>query len=686
MASDTVLTLEISGALSDGPPQTGLAGLLAGPQRNLSDVLGALERARSDPRVKGLMLRIGGGELGLAQVQELRDAIRDFRAKGKPVFAYSDSYGEFESGTAAYYLASSCDEVWLQPLGLLSLVGLRAEQPFFRGSLDKLGIVPRFDKREEYKTAMNMLTDTAMTPAQREETTSLLTSLRGQIVSGIAQGRKLDPALVGDLIDKGPYLAQEALDNHLVDHLGYGEDALAGLKQAAGGDVKTMTLAHYLDRVGPPHAKGPVIALIYADGLMVRGKSDDTGLLGNGLMGSESVIHAFRLAERDKDVRAILFRIDSPGGSAVAAESVWNEVKAARAAGKKVIVSMGGVAGSGGYYIASDADKIVAEPATLTGSIGVLAGKVLVNGLSDKLGVTWDDVDTGGNAAMFSPIEDFSPAGHARFEAMLDDIYAGFKSRVAEGRKMDADCGRERGQGPGLDRRAGDADQAGRRARRLRGGARLGQGPGRHRGRSGFRSAHLSRAGRPSGSAAQPAFRRRRRRHAGPGPRVFRHAAAPGRIARGAAGRAGDAAVGRSARLFARTARPVRAAPTRQSCRSAGPGPGGSRHPPGSGRRARKWPGCRKPRPMPATLDAASSRLCSIAPARGGSNTTASKPASSCGVKGRRARSRCSTVTRSASLARDTACFSALTESPSPSTAWTADFLASAKLNVPSPA
>ncbi len=439
VASGTVLTLEISGALPDGPPQTGLAGLIAGPQRSLNDVLGALERARSDPRVKGLALRIGGGGFGLAQAQELRDAIRDFRATGKPVFAYSDSYGEFESGTTAYYLASSCDEVWLQPLGLLSLVGLRAEQPFFRGTLDKLGVVPRFDKREDYKTAMNMLTETSMTPAQREETTSLLASLRGQIVAGIAAGRKLDPARVGDLIDQGPYLAQEALDNHLVDHIGYGEDALAALKQRVGGDAKTMTLAHYLDRVGPPHAKGPVIALIYADGLMVRGKSDDTGLLSNGLMGSESVVHAFRLAERDKDVRAILFRIDSPGGSAVAAESVWNEVKAARAAGKPVIVSMGGVAGSGGYYIAADADKIVAEPATLTGSIGVLAGKVLINGLSDKLGVSWDAVDSGGNAAMFSPIEDFSPASHARFEAMLDDTYAGFKSRVAEGRKMDAE-------------------------------------------------------------------------------------------------------------------------------------------------------------------------------------------------------------------------------------------------------
>ncbi len=439
VASNTVLTLDLPGTLPDSPPQKGLAALLEGQQQSLGDVLNALERGRADPRVKGLMLRIGGGEFGLAQIQELRDAIRDFRAKGKPVFAYSDSYGEFESGTAAYYLASSCDEVWLQPLGLLSLVGLRAEEPFFRGSLDKLGVAPRFDKREDYKTAMNMLTETSMTPAQREETTSLLTSLRGQIAAGIAEGRNLDPATVGDLIDKGPYLAQEALDNHLVDHVGYGEDALKALETRAGEGAKTMTLAHYLDRAGPPHAKGPVIALIYADGLMTRGKSSDTALLGNGTMGSDSVIHAFRLAEHDPDVRAILFRIDSPGGSAVAAESIWNEVKAAHAAGKPVVVSMGGIAGSGGYYIAASADQIVAEPATLTGSIGVLAGKMLINGLSDKLGVTWDAVDGGGNAAMFSPVEDFSPAGHARFEAMLDDIYAGFKARVAEGRKMDAD-------------------------------------------------------------------------------------------------------------------------------------------------------------------------------------------------------------------------------------------------------
>ena len=436
---DTVLTLELSGDLPDGPPQTGLAGLLAEKQMTLVDVLGALQRAGDDPHVKGLALTIGGGEFHLAQVEELRDAIDAFRAKGKIVFAFSDSYGEFESGTTAYYLASSSDEIWLQPLGLLSLVGLRAEEPFFRGSLDKLGVAPRFDKREEYKTAMNMLTETGMTPAHREETTSLLTSLRGQIVAGIASGRKLDPALVGTLIDKGPYLASEALDNHLIDHVDYAPAALAALKARIGAESKTISLGHYLERVDPPHAKGPVIALIYADGLMVRGKGGGE-LLGNGTMGSESVIHSFRLAERDPAVRAILFRIDSPGGSATAAESIWNEVKAARAGGKPVIVSMGDVAGSGGYYIAAGADKIVAEPATLTGSIGVLAGKMLLNGISDKLGVTWDSVDTGGNAAMFSPIQDWTPEGHARFEAMLDDVYTGFKARVSEGRSMDANA------------------------------------------------------------------------------------------------------------------------------------------------------------------------------------------------------------------------------------------------------
>ena len=439
IADNTVLTLDIDGALPDGPQDKGLLDLLSGNPETLRDVLDALDRAGGDARIKGVLLRLNTSDLPVAQAQELRDAISAFRAKGKPVFAYADTFGEFAPGTRGYYLAAACDEIWLQPLGLVGLVGLRAEQPFFKGTLDKLGVVPHFEAREQYKTAMNMLTESRMTAPHREETQSLLDSVYAQILAGIEEGRKIDDATLRGLFDKGPFLAQEAVDNRLIDHLGYAGDALDALKNRAGAGAKAERLARYLDQVGHPHRHGPVVAVIHASGLMVRGKSNSNALYGGGVMGSDSVIRAFRLAKDDKDVRAILFRIDSPGGSATAAESIWNEVKAVRQAGKPVVVSMGDVAGSGGYYIAAAANKIVAEPATLTGSIGVVAGKILVGGLADKLGVTMDSVQTSDSAAMFSATEDFTPAGQKRFEAMLDDIYAGFKARVAEGRQMDSD-------------------------------------------------------------------------------------------------------------------------------------------------------------------------------------------------------------------------------------------------------
>ena len=440
IADTTVLTLNITGTLPDAPQKTGVLDLLSGSQPTLIDVLNALERAGDDARVKGLLLRIEDSDIGLAQAEELRDALAAFRAKGKPVIAVADSFGEFGSGTRGYYLAAGSDEIWLQPMGLLGLVGLRAEEPFFRGTLDKLGIVARFDHREEYKTAMNPLTETKMTPAHREETQAILDSAYEQIVSGISSDRKLDESRVRALIDQGPLLAAQAVDAHLIDRIGTATEALAALKARAGGDANILSLEHYLDRAGAPHRQGPVVALIYADGLMMRGKSDGGGLLGSGVMGADNVVHAFRLAQEDKDVRAILFRIDSPGGSAVAAETVWNAVNEARAAGKPVIVSMGSVAGSGGYYIAAGADQIVAEPATLTGSIGVVAGKFVLTGLMDKLGITADAAQTSDSAAILSPLQDFTPQGYARFEAVLDDIYAGFKTRVAQGRKMDTDA------------------------------------------------------------------------------------------------------------------------------------------------------------------------------------------------------------------------------------------------------
>ena len=438
IADNTVLMLDLGGGFPDAPPSSALSKLLFPGRPPLRDVLNALERAGDDPRVSGLVARFGDGEMGLAEAQELRDAVAAFRAKGKRAIAYSDSFGEFSSGTRSYYIASAFDQIWLQPLGLVGLVGLRVEQPYFRGTLDRLGVVPRFDHREEYKSAADPITQNAMTAPDRAQVEALLNSVYGQVASGIAAGRKLDVATVRGLVDRGPLLAQEALAAHLVDHIGYSDDAIAALGARPGGDRRLMPLTRYLAAVGEPHARGPTIALIYASGLIQRGRAEANPLTGSSGLGADAVVQAFRMAARDRDVRAILFRIDSPGGSAVASETIWRATVEAKAAGKKLIVSMGDVAGSGGYYVAAAADKIVAEPATLTGSIGVLGGKLLLNGLLDKIGANTSAVQVGADAGLFSAFEDFSPDGRRRFESFLDDVYAVFKDRVAQGRKLDA--------------------------------------------------------------------------------------------------------------------------------------------------------------------------------------------------------------------------------------------------------
>src|SRR5580704_3868943 len=259
LAANTILTLDLSDALPDAPGDRGISRLIFPSGLSLADTLGALERAGDDPHIKGLVARIGDGNMGLAQVQELRDAIATFRAKGKRAIAYADTFGELSSGTRSYYLATSFDEIWLQQLGMVGLVGLRAELNFFRGTLDMLGIVPDFAHREEFKDAANRMTETAMTGPEREELTALLQSIYGQIIEGIAADRKLEPDVVRALVDRAPLLLDEAVKAHLIDHVGDRENALASL----GGTSPLLSLERYLDQVGPPHQSGPTIALIY---------------------------------------------------------------------------------------------------------------------------------------------------------------------------------------------------------------------------------------------------------------------------------------------------------------------------------------------------------------------------------------------------------------------------------------
>jgi protease-4 len=435
-----VLTADLTGGLTDSAEPGPLSRFAYGQKTTLRDFVDALERAGDDPRVKSLFIQLGDDSLALAKTQQVRDAIAGFRAKGKFAVAYADTFGEGGPGTRPYYLATACDEIWLQPLGEVGLTGLRSETPFLKGLFDKLGIATDFEHREEYKTATNSLTETQMTGPQREEVEALLTSMSGQIDRGIAAARKLSEAEVERLVDSAPIAAEAAKTAGLIDRIAYRDEAMARAQQHAGTGAKFETVSRYLAAAGRPHRSGTKIALIYGTGLITRTGSDAAALTEDTQFTARALARAFTAAERDKDVRAIIFRIDSPGGSAIASETIWREVARARERGKPVVVSMGDVAASGGYYVAAPADKIVAEPATLTGSIGVLGGKIILGGLMEKLGITTDGAQRGANADMYSAMQDFSPQARQHFVEELDETYRGFKDRVAAGRHLSPDA------------------------------------------------------------------------------------------------------------------------------------------------------------------------------------------------------------------------------------------------------
>ncbi len=440
LPNNIILSADLNRGLAEGRGEEGWRRLVLGGKPSLRDFLDALQAAGADPRVKGILARVGDDETGLAEAQQVRDAIAAFRAKGKFAVAFAESFGEFGAGTRPYYLATAFDQIWLQPMGSLGLTGLYAESTFFKGALDLVGIAPEFDHRGQFKTAANVLTETRMTPPAREEVEDLLASISEQVVGGIAQARKLSPDAIRGAIDRAPLLPDEALQAKLVDRLGYRDDAIAAAHKRAGSDAEIVDLATYLDGAGRPNRKGERIALIYGSGLIVRGGGAANPLAGSDEMAANDMTRAFRDAVRDPKVRAILFRIDSPGGSVTASETIWHDVVFARERGKPVIVSMGNVAGSGGYYVAAPADKIVAEPATLTGSIGVLAGKLVVAKLLKKIGVSTDAAQFGANAAMFSATSDFSRLARGRLQAFLDATYQGFKDHVAAGRHLTPDA------------------------------------------------------------------------------------------------------------------------------------------------------------------------------------------------------------------------------------------------------
>ena len=414
----------------------------------LRDAVGAIYRAAEDRRVSGLIARVQFSAAPPGAVQELREAIAAFAAV-KPTVAWAETY----PGTLSYYLASVFGEVWMQPSGTVGLIGFATNALFLRDALDKAGIQAQFTARGEYKSAANMFTQDRYTDAHREADSRLIDSLHSQVWQGIAEARGLDVSVLDTLADRAPLLRDDAVDASLIDRVGFRDEAYRRIGELTDPDADSnpdsddapprLFLSRYAQTREqgrpslPGRKKDPAVAVITVAGPIVGGRGGP-GLspFGRSSAGGDTIAAALRQATADDDVKAVVLRVDSPGGSVTASETIWREVSRVRAAGKPVVASMGSVAASGGYYVAMAAEVVLANPATITGSIGVITGKLVARELKDRLGVGSESLRTNANADAWSVNSPFTAEQHEMVEAEADLFYDDFVRRVAEARKM----------------------------------------------------------------------------------------------------------------------------------------------------------------------------------------------------------------------------------------------------------
>lgn len=434
---NSVLALKVSGPLPDYVPDNPLNRLFGNPPQSLSSLLAQFRKAKADKRIKAIILDIDASETGWAKAEEIRGAIEDFRTSGKPVYAY------METGfNKDYYVASVCDKIYLPPSGELFVTGLAADVMFFRGTLDKLGIYPDIYQIGKYKSAGDMFTQKQMTDAHREYINSLLDDLYGRMVEAMAKGRRKSADDVKKLIDNAPYTARQAQDAGLIDGALYRDEVEKQIKKGLGyadnDELRLVKASDYrkISQESLGLNKGEKIAVVYAAGDIMSGGSQFGTDGQQQVIGSDSLVRVLNEVRDDKSIKAVVLRIDSPGGSGLASDIIWRGIESLKTK-KPVVVSMSDVAASGGYYIACNANKIVAQPSTITGSIGVVGGKPVVKGFYDWIGVTNEYVLRGTNAGMFRESEKFSDSERAKFQEFLKGTYDDFTSKVAKGRGKD---------------------------------------------------------------------------------------------------------------------------------------------------------------------------------------------------------------------------------------------------------
>lgn len=443
-ATPKVAHIKLSGGFDEAP---GGEPLFGPPAENLIAKLDRIKKAAKDPEVKALYLQIGGLDVGFGKLHELQRAVAEFRKSGKKVHAYAE-----ELGTKEYLLAVGCDRVVLPESGGVDLHGLRAEVMYYKNTLDLLRLKADVLKMGNYKSAVEPFITDKMSPENREQIQSMLDdNFDHEIVEAVARGRKLPAARVTELIDGGPYTAKKALALGLVDALQYEDQFEDAVKKQAGEGAKLVR--NYAKQKGqdpdfsnpfkllealgggskkPKESKNPKIAVVYAVGGIASGKSSVDPLMGGETVGSETLVEAIREADSNETVKAIVLRIDSPGGSALASDVIWRALMTCK---KPVVVSMGDVAASGGYYIAAAGKKIYAEPGTVTGSIGVFGLKLVTGGLQDLVGLKTEVVSRGKNSGVTSSTFAWSESERKAMTETIEEVYATFLDKALAGRK-----------------------------------------------------------------------------------------------------------------------------------------------------------------------------------------------------------------------------------------------------------
>lgn len=406
------------------------------PVYSFFDLIRAINTAADDDRVKAIAATVNMSPLGLAQIQDIAESVKYFRSKGKEAYIFSSGMGAFGGGTKEYYLASVFDEIWLQPISDIGMTGVHIEVPFFKGILHKVGVDPEFYARNEYKTAAESLISSGFTPAYKEEMSKLGGGLFHQLAAGISQNRGLELKDVKKLIDQAPVFSSKAIEYKLADNLGYRQDMEGFLAAKYGAEI--LDISDYMSNIGDYQGEDlPHIAFLVLEGAVQSGQSSNNPMY-DAVIGADTVQKQLEELSRRRNLRAVILRVNSPGGSYAASDEIMHALdRFKEKTGVPIVVSMGNYAASGGYFIALAGNYIVAEPATLTGSIGVLGGKMVLERLWKKLHINWGEMNFGKNAGILSVNHKFSPEEKKLFNRSLDMVYKDFLIKVTAVRKIE---------------------------------------------------------------------------------------------------------------------------------------------------------------------------------------------------------------------------------------------------------